>query len=332
MENLTASAFSSVPSWKVMPRRSLNVYWRPSFEMVQDSARPGTICVLSSGKVTRVSTMRRPTRFELRSVTWGGSRLTGSATSPTTSVPAGWAATGATQRARAIVTAMIDARARLGVIMSLRVGRRTTSRNITLHAVPAQVRACAGRAKDMARPSSEVCIVRYRKKYEINLPDRDTRVARHPVSRRPREILDSKSGRQELTHACLHDARGKGLARALVRAGAEGEVAAARPERLETTGIRIRRGVAIGRRQDGQDRIAFLHLPSEELARACEEAARVLDGRVVSKYLLNDVAEKVRIARDLLAGARVRDQGQDGIAEKPGGRFVGLGEKANAVG
>ena len=84
--------------------------------------------------------------------------------------------------------------------------------------------------------------------------------------------------------------------------------------------------------QDDQDRIAFLHLPSEELARACEEAARVLDGRVVSKYLLNDVAEKVRIARDLLAGARVRDQGQDGIAEKPGGRFVGLGEKANAVG
>src|SRR6266700_1399083 len=109
------------------------------------------------------------------------------------------------------------------------------------------------------------------KKNRIDLPDRDTRVGRHPVSRRPRKILDAKAGRQELTHACLRDARGKGLGRALVRAAAEGEVAAALPERLETTGIRIRRGVAIGRRQDDQDRIAFLHLTSEELARACEE-------------------------------------------------------------
>jgi len=33
--------------------------------MVQDSARPGTICVLSSGKVTSVSTTRRPTRFRV---------------------------------------------------------------------------------------------------------------------------------------------------------------------------------------------------------------------------------------------------------------------------
>ena len=59
---------------------------RPSFEIVHDSASPGTIWVLSSGKVTSVSTMRRPTRLELRSVTWAGSRSTGSATSPTTSV------------------------------------------------------------------------------------------------------------------------------------------------------------------------------------------------------------------------------------------------------
>src|SRR5216110_3909270 len=77
-----------------MPRRSLNVYWSPSLEIVHDSARPGTTCVLSSGNVTSVSTMRRPTRLELRSVTWAGSRLTGSATRPTTRVPAGWAATG----------------------------------------------------------------------------------------------------------------------------------------------------------------------------------------------------------------------------------------------
>src|SRR5207249_3248121 len=74
-----------------MPLRSLNAYLSPSLLIVHDSARPATICVLSSGKVTSVSTMRRPTRLELRSVTCAGSRLTGSATRPTTRVPAGCA-------------------------------------------------------------------------------------------------------------------------------------------------------------------------------------------------------------------------------------------------
>jgi len=86
MENLTAWALNGVPSWKAIPLRSLKVYVSPSFEMVQDSASPGTIWVDSSAKATRVSTTRRPTRLELRSVTWAGSSPTGSATSPTTSV------------------------------------------------------------------------------------------------------------------------------------------------------------------------------------------------------------------------------------------------------
>ena len=63
----------------------------PSLEIVHDSASPGTIWVDSSAKATRVSTTRRPTRLELRSVTWAGSSATGSATSPTTSVLADWA-------------------------------------------------------------------------------------------------------------------------------------------------------------------------------------------------------------------------------------------------
>src|SRR5262245_17277228 len=105
MENLTASALSGVPSWNFTPLRSLKGYWSPSFEMVHDSARPGTSCVLSSGKVTSVSTTRRPTRFELRSVTWAGSRFTGSATRPTTSVPAGCAgASAGTPSARSTTT------------------------------------------------------------------------------------------------------------------------------------------------------------------------------------------------------------------------------------
>ena len=63
----------------------------PSLAIVQDSASPGTIWVDSSAKATKVSTTRRPTRLELRSVTWAGSSATGSATSPTTSVLADWA-------------------------------------------------------------------------------------------------------------------------------------------------------------------------------------------------------------------------------------------------
>ena len=66
----------------------------PSLEIVHDSASPGTIWVDSSAKATRVSTTRRPTRLELRSVTWAGSSPTGSATSPTTSVFANCASSG----------------------------------------------------------------------------------------------------------------------------------------------------------------------------------------------------------------------------------------------
>jgi hypothetical protein len=54
--------------------------------------------------MTSVSTMRRPTRLELRSVTCAGSRFTGSATRPTTSVPAGCAPPGTTARSSSAVT------------------------------------------------------------------------------------------------------------------------------------------------------------------------------------------------------------------------------------
>ena len=64
--------------------------------------------------------MRRETRFELRSVTWGGSRLTGSATSPTTSVPAGWATT----EPDAAAMASADATAARGLTIDVRVSSR----------------------------------------------------------------------------------------------------------------------------------------------------------------------------------------------------------------
>ncbi len=101
MENFAAAALKGVPSWNLTPLRSLKVYWSPSGEMVQDSASPGTIWVVSSANVTSGSTMRRPTRLELKSVTCAGSRFTGSATSPTTSVPAGCAVADPPPRASA---------------------------------------------------------------------------------------------------------------------------------------------------------------------------------------------------------------------------------------
>src|SRR5882724_8704024 len=159
MENFTASAFRGVPSWNFTPLRSLKVYWRPSFDMVQDSARPGTICVLSSGKVTSVSTTRRPTRFELRSVTWAGSRLTGSATSPTRSVPAGWAATGSAARLRAsastiIAGAIIDENECRAGMVSLLAGFGVNGRHHTLRPYLAQAsarRALAPSNRDLPR-------------------------------------------------------------------------------------------------------------------------------------------------------------------------------------
>src|SRR6266481_2197676 len=143
MENFTASAFRGVPSWNFTPLRSLKVYWRPSFDMVQDSARPGTICVLSSGKVTSVSTTRRPTRFELRSVTWAGSRLTGSATSPTRSVPAGWAATPAAHTPTASTARSIEVRMRRAVMASLRAGSGANARHHTPRPHLAQARGAS---------------------------------------------------------------------------------------------------------------------------------------------------------------------------------------------
>src|SRR5258705_12392426 len=88
--------------------------------MVHDSARPGTTCVLSSGNVTSVSTMRRPTRFELRSVTCAGSRFTGSATRPTTSVPAGCADAASAGPRRPMIAATITRNSASTLIERLR--------------------------------------------------------------------------------------------------------------------------------------------------------------------------------------------------------------------
>src|SRR5712691_4568851 len=118
-----------------MPRRSLNVYWSPSFEIVHDSASPGTTWVLSAGNVTSVSTTRRPTRLELRSVTWGGSRFTGSATSPTTRVPAGCAAAGDSPRPKASPTATRKAATRR--VFMLTSVPRVGSTGDTIHRGPA---------------------------------------------------------------------------------------------------------------------------------------------------------------------------------------------------
>src|SRR5215471_17496158 len=44
--NRTASALSGVPSWNLMPGRSLNVYSSASFDTVHDEASPGTRSVV----------------------------------------------------------------------------------------------------------------------------------------------------------------------------------------------------------------------------------------------------------------------------------------------
>src|SRR5687768_1848698 len=55
MENFTASAFNSVPSWNFTPGRSLKVYVRPSSETVQLSAkRPSSVVKSGAFQLTSV--------------------------------------------------------------------------------------------------------------------------------------------------------------------------------------------------------------------------------------------------------------------------------------
>src|SRR5215470_13219984 len=117
-----------------------------------------------------------------------------------------------------------------------------------------------------------------------------------------------------------------------MRSVPEGEQPPALPERLESLRIGIGRRIAVGGGQDNEDRVAFLHLASEDLAGTRQKPARILYWWVVSEHLLHDVAQKPRGRDRLIAEAWPGGEGQEHVPDQPCRRFVGLREKTDSVG
>ena len=76
--NLTSSASIVVPSWNVTPSCSLNVYVRPSSEISQLSARPGTIDPSPIKRVKPSNTLEYSTESMAPAAALVGSRCGGS--------------------------------------------------------------------------------------------------------------------------------------------------------------------------------------------------------------------------------------------------------------
>src|SRR5699024_6914598 len=83
----TASALKSVPSWNVMPSSNSNVYVKPSSDVSQSFANPGSTAVPSSSNVSNVSKMFLVTLNVSPSVVLDGSREVESPPRPNTNVP-----------------------------------------------------------------------------------------------------------------------------------------------------------------------------------------------------------------------------------------------------
>ena len=70
-------------------------------------------------------------------------------------------------------------------------------------------------------------------------------------------------------------------------ADAEREDAGRRPRDVELRRIRIHGRIAVGGREDDEDRVARAQLDAGDIPIARDEASRVLDRRVVTKDLEN---------------------------------------------
>src|SRR5262245_64994632 len=97
---------------------------------------------------------------------------------------------------------------------------------------------------------------------------------------------------------------------------AEGEDLSLFPKSIESFRVRIDRRIAVGGRQKDEDRVARFHLLARDESILVEEAARVLDGRVVSQDLMNYRAKQVGIGDDLVAYLRAPGQSTERIADQ----------------
>src|SRR5262245_13597057 len=116
-----------------------------------------------------------------------------------------------------------------------------------------------------------------------------------------------------------------------MRSDAEGENSSLFSENIELIRVRIGRWVAVGGGQNDENRVARLHFLVRDDSVFGEEAARVLDGRVVSQDLLNHVVNKAGIGVYLVAYLWARSQGEQRIADQTRRRFICLREKADSI-
>src|SRR5262245_20321508 len=116
-----------------------------------------------------------------------------------------------------------------------------------------------------------------------------------------------------------------------MRSDAEGENSSLFSENIELIRVRIGRWVAVGGGQNDENRVARLHLLARDDSIFGEEAARVLDGRVVSQDLLNHGLKKAGIGVDLVAYLGARSQSEQRIADQTRRRFIRLREKADSI-
>src|SRR5262249_26627889 len=124
---------------------------------------------------------------------------------------------------------------------------------------------------------------------------------------------------------------GQGFAGAGVRSDAECENSSLFSENIELIRVRIGRWVAVGGGQNDENRVARLHFLVRDDSVFGEEAARVLDGRVVSQDLLNHGVKKAGISVDQVAYLGARSQSEQRIADQTRRRFIWLREKADSI-
>ena len=100
---------------------------------------------------------------------------------------------------------------------------------------------------------------------------------------------------------------------------------------IESRRLGIRHRISVGGREDHQHDVSGLHRVSGDRRVARDEATRVLNGRIVAHHFTNDRRELAEI-RTARAVGPVSTQCHQGVPDQPGGGFVRLRQKTDAVG
>src|SRR5262249_18871050 len=112
---------------------------------------------------------------------------------------------------------------------------------------------------------------------------------------------------------------------------AEGEDSSLFPKSVESFRARIDRRIAVGGCQKDEYCVGRLHFLDPDESILVDEAVRILDGGVVSQYLLYHRAKKVRFGDDQVAYLRAPSQSEERIADQARCRLISLREEADPI-